>query len=491
MQITIAVLSVWGLLLFPVLDARGDGPVGRVQAVACAPSNELVAAVLISWRVWITVNGGESWSTPARLQDDEGTDLESRGTRETIGADSSIVPEGLSGGMFSEVQEQEGFFPQRDRNGDGLDVPQENISLSVSDSGVWAVLVGDDLVTGSKSSGSGRSRKIEEAMGALFDGAGDLWVVARDKLLRIRGGTSRVYRTISGARIPGRGVHPGQIVVPGKEGLWIIETDGDEPSMELIAIGSVDAAGALVGDTGWYAAARGRIWRIRADGKVMVHVTVPGRVDRLLVDCEHVMRTAGANGAWRQNGLPMSALAVAVDTAGKVWLGTVTGPVAPGTTPSMEREVTTHASIYTHLGGVRVELASSPGPPPCRRFAFNPLPQARLIARMGRSDGRGVGLPENSNEEKTRTWAYMGVRLTWTFEPLSLPSCVMRVQRWHETIDAGVSRLAELWAAWRRAATIRPDENDPEGSVAAAMEKERLAELIRIASGSYPKEVSR
>ena len=474
--------------MLPAIDARGDGPVGRVQALACAPSNELVAAVLISWRVWITVDGGESWSTPARLQDDEGIDLESQEAQETVGAESSIVPEGLSGGVFSEEQEQEGFFPERDWNDVGLDVPEKNISLTVNDSGAWAVLMGEDLVTGSKSSGSGRSRKIEEAIGALFDGAGDLWVVARDKLLRIRGGTSRVYRTIAGARMPGRGVHPVQIIVPGKEGLWVIETGGDEPSMELIAIGSVDAAGALVGEAGWYAAARGRIWQVRADGKVTVRGTVPGRVDRLLVDREHVMRTAGANGAWRQNGRPMSALAVAVDTEGKVWLGTATGPVAPGTTPSMAREVTTHASIYPHLGGVRVELASSPGPPPCRRFAFNPLPQARLIARMGRSDGRGVDLPENSNEEKTRTWAYMGVRLTWKFEPLSLPSCIMRVQRWHETVDAGVSRLAELWTAWRRAAAVMPDENDPGGSVAAAMEKERLAELIRIASGIYPKE---
>ncbi len=472
----------------PALDARGDGPVGRVQALACAPSNELVAAVLIAWRVWITLDGGERWSTPARLRNGEGIDLESQKAPKNMVTEPTIVPQGHSGGVFSKEQEIENPIADMDRNVVGRVVSEENISLAVSDSGSWAVAMGNDLVTGSKSSGSGRSRKIEEVMGAAFDGAGDLWVVARDKLLRIRGGTTRVYRTIAGARIPVRGVHPGQIVVPGKEGLWVIETGGEEPSMELIAMGSVDAVSALAGEDGWYTAARGRIWRVRADGKVMARGTVPGRVDRLLVDREHVMHTTGANGAWRKNGLPVSALAVAVDNEGRVWLGTATGPVPPGTTPVMVREVKTHAIIYPHLAGVRVELTRSPGPPPCRRFAFNPLPAARLIARMGRSDGRGVALPENTNEEKIRTWAYMGVRLTWEFEPLYFASCVTRVQRWHETVDAGVSRLAELWTAWRRVAAAMPDENDPEGNVAAAMEKERLAELIRIASGIYPKE---
>ena len=476
------------MFVLPALDARGDGPVGRVRALACAPSNELVAAVMIDRRVWITVDGGESWNTPARLRNDEVVDSESQEAQETMVAESTIVPQGHSGGVFSEEQEQEGFFPERYRNVVELDVSEKNVFLAVSDSGAWAVFSGDDLVTGNKSSGSGRSRKIEESMGAVFDAAGDLWVVARDKLLRIRGGTTRVYRTIAGARIPVRGVHPGQIVVPGKEGLWVIETGDDEPSMKLVAIGSADAAGALVGEAGWYAAARGRIWRVRADGKVTVRGTVRGRVNRLLVDREHVMHTAGVNGAWRKNGLPVPALAVAVDNEGKVWLGTATGPEPPGAPPLMARVVETHATIYPHLAGVRVELARSPGPPQCRRFAFNPLPQARLIARMGRSDGRGVDLPENSSEEKIRTWAYMGVRLIWKFEPLSSVSCVTRLQRWHETVDAGVSRLAELWTDWRRVEAVMPDENDPVGNVVAAMEKERLAELIRIASGIYPKE---
>ncbi len=474
--------------MLPALDARGDGPVGRVQALACAPSNDLVAAVMIDRRLWITVDGGESWNTPARLRNYGEIDPEAQKAQTNMVTEPTIVPDGHSGGVFSGELEQEGFFVERDRNVVGLDMPEENIFLAVSDSGAWAVSMGDDLVTGSKSSGSGRSRKIEEVMGAAFDGVGDLWIVARDKLLRIRGGNSRVYFTIAGARVPARGVHPGQIIVPGKEGLWIIETGGDEPSMELVAVGSVEAAGALVGEAGWYTAARGRIWRVRADGKVTARRTVPGRVDRLLVDREHVMHTAGVNGAWKEDGLPVSVLAVSVDTEGKVWLGTATGPVPPGATKFTKLEVRTRASIYPHLAGLRVELARSPGPPPCRRFAFNPLPGARLVARMGRSDGRGVNLPENTNEEKTRTWAYMGVRLTWKFEPLSTASCVTRVQRWHGTIDAGASRLAELWVAWRRVAAAMPDENDPEMNVAAAMEKERLAELIRIASGIYPEE---
>ena len=144
---------MWGLLVLPALDARGDGPVGRVRALACAPSNELVAAVMIDLRVWITVDGGESWNTPARLRNDEVVDSESQEAQETMVAESTIVPQGHSGGVFSEEQKQEGFFPERYGNVVELDVSEKNVFLAVSDSGAWAVFSGDDLVTGSKSSG--------------------------------------------------------------------------------------------------------------------------------------------------------------------------------------------------------------------------------------------------------------------------------------------------------------------------------------------------
>jgi hypothetical protein len=184
--------------------------------------------------------------------------------------------------------------------------------------------------------------------------------------------------------------------------------------------------------------------------------------------------------------------AVAVDADGRIWLGTQHGPLVPGLEPGPPVPAIAFTPGVAHLvaGAVRV-LDQELGPPPCRRTPFDPLPRARLIVGSGRGSTREVGLPGPSEQAELRTWVYVEVELSWTFGPLAPTECVGRFERWSELGQERRQRVSVLHSAWSRAAGGAEVAGDLAEAVEARMERDRLAELIRIVSGVDPREEER
>ena len=139
--------------------------------------------------------------------------------------------------------------------------------------------------------------------------------------------------------------------------------------------------------------------------------------------------------------------------------------------------------LLSLLVGGAARLAVSPGPPPCRRLPFDPLPVARLDIGWGRGAERGARLPGPEYSERFRTWAYAGLRLTWSFDPLTPAECAARLARWHETAAARRARIGALAVAWRRAAQRLATATDVDAAATARIELARIEALLESTSG--------
>jgi hypothetical protein len=83
------------------------------------------------------------------------------------------------------------------------------------------------------------------------------------------------------------------------------------------------------------------------------------------------------------------------------------------------------------------------------------------------------------------------VDLSWTFGPVAPADCVPRFERWNELGQARRQRVTALHAAWTSAAGRAAAADDLSGAIETRLERDRLAELIRIASGVDPREEER
>jgi hypothetical protein len=181
--------------------------------------------------------------------------------------------------------------------------------------------------------------------------------------------------------------------------------------------------------------------------------------------------------------------AAAVDAAGRIWRGTQHGPLGPGQRVGPPTPVArVDAGVARLVTGAAGVLDQELGPPPCRRSPFNPLPRAGLVVGVGRGSTREIGLPGPVEQAEQRTWVYVEVALVWTFGPLVPSECVDRLERWSGLGQARRQRVAALHAAWTRAAGRAAGTDDLTEGIAARMERDRLAELIRILSGVDPRE---
>ena len=125
----------------------------------------------------------------------------------------------------------------------------------------------------------------------------------------------------------------------------------------------------------------------------------------------------------------------------------------------------------------------SPGPPPCRRLPFDPLPLARLVVGWGRGELHGARLPGPEYLDRIRTWVYAGISLTWTFKPIETAACAASQARWHETLGDRRRKIGALAVAWERAARAVATADEVGAAVAARVELERVEAMIGSASG--------
>lgn len=489
------------LLVCWSLEARPSGP---VQALACAPGRSDVAAALVGDSVWTTGDGGRTWSRAAVLPrplTDEG-EVGGHAAADPLWETGSVLP-GLEESALEEEQHRVGEADFEAQGGSEVAGDEGATNggplIAVGDDLTWAALVGERLYIGQPGAGVKANAEVHGAAGLYVDRGGGVWVTVSGALLFFDGSSGwrspRRY-PLAGAGQPVPGVRPGEILVPARDGILEVRRRvGQVAELVLDRVGPISAL--AVGPHGELVlVSRGRIER-RSPGTVPVDLgPAPGSVVRLYVDRKGTCWIQTADGRWSSDSgggsRASTALAVAVDADGRLWLGTPHGPIGPAEAigPPARQLPLSGVAVAPFVSAAMAAIDRELGDPPCRK-PFNPLPRAGLVIGFGRGSTREIELPGPIEQAGLTTWIYVELGLSWSFGPVSPTECAARLEAAAELRDERRRQVATLVAAWRNAAAMAEAAEGLSEIAAATLERDRLAELIRILSGILPEEEKR
>jgi hypothetical protein len=341
---------------------------------------------------------------------------------------------------------------------------------------------------------------VEGAHGVFIDSRGGIWLSTDQALLRFPAGaplgsTPRRF-PLACTGPPVRGAGPGELLVTVRSGLAVIDLGvGDRPGLELVRSGTLAAVAAIPGGA-WLAISRGQVVCLERRGATEALGPSPGRARRLLVGRDRTLWILTSDGIWYRGGnrgwRAETALVVAVDASGRTWIGTEHGPIGPASRPGLPIGPAALPSVRASsmAGAALRALDDELGVPPCRP-PLNPLPMVRLVVGAGRGSTREVELPEPYEQAGLATWFYAELWLSWSFGPVDPTECVARLESAADLRDERRRRVTGLVEAWRRAAAVEARARSLTEAIEARTERDRLAELIRIASGIDPQEEER
>jgi hypothetical protein len=500
--IAIRAFLAGGLLL--AASRVSAGPVGPVLALACAPTRASVAAAIVDRSVWTTRDGGATWARVAVLAEAAVDDPRSQGAPEWLTPSRSVLPlvEPVATAEQHRITAPDLTSSQSDRPvGPEHPVTPSSPWLAVGDDGAWVAATGESVLVGGPDYGVRRRLDLGGVRGLAVDEKGSIWATVEGALLNL-GSTGDAAGAVRRFPLVGAGsiaTDPdrARVLVPAREGVAVAERSArSEPEIELRRVGQV-AAVAIEPGGELVIAARGRISRRTPDGRSADLGPVPGAVARLLVGQGPVVwiRTVagrwhfGASAPWRVS----SAISVAVDAEGQVWIGSPYGVRSPlDSPPAVGPPPTSRPLRHELVGQVTASAARlfdrEVGRPPCRRVPFDLLPRVEVVAGFGRGSTREVARPEPDTQTEQRTWLYLEIWLGWSFGPVSPADCATRLEHHAELVVERRNRTAGLVAAWQSAADRRSAAGDLAAALDARIERDQLAELIRIISGVDPRE---
>lgn len=468
-------------------EARAAAPTGRTTEVACAPSRAQVVAAIVDGWVWTTLDGGEIWKRLARVDDLTEEDTGDDDSWGDFLPEEGVIPGREEGDLFHGF-ESDAFLPEVDLREDGGGAAART-SLAVGDDGRWSVVGGGVLVTGGPGPGVERVVILEDPSSALFGPDGRIWVVASDRLHVVEGGVITGSWAVHGTGVIARGSGSGQILIPCRDGLRVMDTRHGADETAFFPLGGVEATSAIRGSEGWIAAVRGKLITSGKGGQMKTSPGFPFTVRRLVIDGGGgILAEDGAGTWWSRSGAatrPATILGADVDALGRLWSGTSTGPLAPVSGPSGPVDMALER-MGPMMDDVAGRMDDFPAQPPCPVLPLNPLPAMRVIAGFGRGDGVGYGFPAPARTDWARTWLYVGVKLIWDLDPVSPTACVAAREQWARTRTEAGERVGRLWIEWRKATARREVADDPLQSFIAANEAEKAAQLLRILSESDP-----
>ncbi len=460
------------------------GPVGPTRAVACAPGDAETAIAVVGRALWVTRNGGRSWSRVLTVSTAaDGGSSAGKTAFAFEGPDRALIPAAEE----LEVEEESAgsapgarTFPSPGEAGQEASEPLP----AVDDEGSWALARGDEVIIGGPGPGVRRRIFAERPRGLLFDREGGLWLVERDRVRLLESGGSRREWTVFSRGAPVRGPG-GEIAVPSGKGLWI--ADPATLEVELRRFGPAEAV-APAGEKGvWIAARRRGLVRVLASGSAVPIGRVPAGTIRLVAGREGRLRARDRRRVWweKTGSGWRRALdrAYAVDGSGRWWFGTESGPRGPA---SPKAAASLRPAPAIGAGAVRWEL--DPGLPPCRRSPLDPLPRLRLDAGFGKGSVRWRSLPEEEEEAGLRSWAYVSIRLSWNLDPIPPADCARENRRFADAVLARRGRAGRIERALGRALGRCREANDAAEIAEWTLETRRLAETLRILSAAKEEE---
>ncbi len=476
-------------LVLAGLPVQGQQPAGPFEAIACAPRGADVAAALAGGFVHVTRDSGATWAgvfLDASFVD-EGDDEDTESAQPEwpgppIEDDLEDFEEGID-----ELEPEWLDGPEREQaSGEAGAV---RAMLAVADDGRWAVARGETLLVG-----DGVDRReigLPPAVrGLRFDGAGNLWIAAERRLLRIDRNLSvrEVQARPSGAPVRGPG---GGVLVPVADGLLLCCAAPGGVKVKTSARLSAAAERAVAWNptrpSGALVASRGRLERVPFgdDGAEDEGFAFPD-ADRLLQDSDGALLLRRRDGSWqRRHGTGWRSAEILdadVDAAGRFWIAADRGISAPA-----RRQTDTGVRPSFEAAGF-LEPVDDVGPPPCERALAFPVPRVDLFFGIGHGSTRTTTLPEDADHLARRSWIRGGLRLTGSFGRGAGTDCLPRTEAWAGRQEQRRRRLSALGRAHALAVARLAAADSADEAARARFEAERLAELIRLMTGGFTEE---
>ncbi len=448
--------------------------------MGCAPSDEDRVIALVAGALFMTDDGGESWFQVAVLPESRAESSESDAYDPFPDEEEYDVGDDELSDFESRQTE---WLPlETDTSpSDSLERVVSDVHLVVSDTGVFAVLLGGRLLVGNRS-GVVRTLAEQDIEGLAFDRADGLHVATRNALVHYPNPLMGAGHSIP---IQCRGVPvvtpDNRVLVPTEAGLLILAR-GERRSMR---VGPVDAVGLFAGDL--LVAMQGALHRFYDERSKGVLPKGPFPIRRIVTDSNGTTMVETADGWFALREISWRALQVstlAVDASGRVWVGTEQGPFLQTQRVTGVAEALDVSALVTLT---RMKLDTNPGPPPrCRRFPIHPLPLVRLNVGYQRglllwfeSYEIPAGHPMPYGARRVDE-VYVGIHLAWSLDPIVPTDCIERQQIWQATLDRNRADVLSMWRAQLR--SVEPSGNRERVFIAAAaaLERERKQELVRL-----------
>jgi len=457
---SIAIFAILAALSPTRRAAAALRPEGAVDAIACAPTNSLVAAAIVRDTVWITRDGGARWEAKSDLSNLSG---QSEWAKESVQSVES-------------VQSEESEQSDEPEQSDEIEEPGDTLLLAVGDGGEWAVSRGSLWVV-EFGKGTHRFNAHGAIAGLAFDASARLWIASANRLeVHQRGCAPRDFAIArAGWPAPGR---DGAVLVPGARGVFearLLESG----AISARVVGRPADAVAIEPASGIsYSSSSSAIFRRIGDGARAV-ARAPRNVRRLWAAGDRFW--ALSDGGWysvtaEEGARRLPWRAIAVDALGRLWRGSESGPIPPreSLVPTRGREP---AGI-----DIRVELVPSPASP-CARWFSQLLPDAKLALGLGLGsiDSRDTNDPlARSGRSSSISF---GVAFTWNLGPTEDVSCAARRERFYEREEERLDRLIELRYRLATASAEAVLATTVEAALEAMTEVETASARIAAAGG--------
>ncbi|MCP4197017.1 MAG: hypothetical protein GY762_07680 [Proteobacteria bacterium] len=508
-------ITIWGTFFSALLFGIGTKaatPRGSVQEIACALTNQNVAAALIDNAVWITLDGGIRWKQTARFaQENRFTGMEPEPKRPLEASESSFS-------IRPHQRRPNWEIPVEDPDIEITGIVPDPIHryLAVGDNGTWALALGESLIIGDPLAGVRRRIKLADIRGLLFDRKGRLWVTVENGVIFF-GKAANSFKgrkrfNLPGAGEPVRSTQTDEMLVPGRAGLWVVSLNGNgkEALIGPFPLSTIDAIAVLPGRNLLYAISLRRLKRLslvpsddptcrglsnRARCLVLVQdiCPTPAPVRRLQVDrTGRIHIFTGRSGWFERSGnswRPLRVRALAVDAIGRLWSGTDHGPIAPSPETAATPDETPLVPRFANLLHAAIsDVYRWPGAPRCRKIHLRPLPALRGFFSVGRraSLHREIAIPPVGAHHQTQF--HIGVQFTWRFDPLTQWRCIPHHVRFHALKQQRIQETEALWKSLQRTSKQRESATNVLQAAVHHLDRQQLQELLRIKSGTLPNE---
>jgi hypothetical protein len=457
-RLAIVTALVMSTAVAPRAAAALGRPRGRVEALACAPSNPDVAAAIVGGVVWVTRDGGVTWRSARRLDP-----LFAPTPEETADAAATEdVAEAPAEADASATKE---------------------LVLAVGDRGEWAAAAAGRWVA---EFGGGITVHAERGLavsGLAFDAGARLWIAAGDRLVVVEDGRAVQVVVNAGSGAPAPLGGSGSVLVPGALGIAEIAVGAGGDVATRIAGPVAEAVGVDAIDGAVYAVRHGAISRVGDGGKTAFVARAPVHASRLVISGGAFWVLA--DGRWHTSATsggprPIPARAIAADARGRLWLGADQGPIAP-----QEPSSAVPAIAASRAPEVTIEFARRP-PPPCPRPAAALLPDLALSFGFGLGEVASSTIDAAADTAGTRSWLAAGLTVTWALAPAVDGSCAARRERYAEDECDRLARHVELRAELARAIAAKAAARTIEDALSAANAVDAIVAQIAVTGGRAP-----